>query len=106
MRSFSGTSMTSWSVPYLEIDGYVLLLIQVIKTFCSKILKHSTFQKIILDILTKVNRVVCQWRPVAHVCGSLIGKTSEDEEQELVVVPLVGKVPETSVIGGKAKEAP
>ena len=34
------------------------------------------------------------WRPVAHVCGSFIGKAAEDEQQELVVVPLVGKVPE------------
>merc|ERR1719151_582170 len=31
--------------------------------------------------------------PVAHVCGSFIGKAAEDEQQELVVVPLVGKVP-------------
>ena len=34
------------------------------------------------------------WRPVAHVCGSLIGKAAEDEQQELVVVPLVGKIPD------------
>ena len=39
------------------------------------------------------------WRPVAHVCGSFIGKAAEDEQQELVVVPLVGKVPEAQIIG-------
>ena len=31
--------------------------------------------------------------PVAHVSRGLVGQTTEDEEQELVVVPLVGKVP-------------
>ena len=31
--------------------------------------------------------------PVAHVSRGLVGQPAEDEEQELVVVPLVGKVP-------------
>ena len=30
--------------------------------------------------------------PVPHVSGSLIGKTSQDEEKQLIVVLLVGKV--------------
>ena len=39
--------------------------------------------------------------PVAHVGGGLVGKAAEDEQQQLVVVSLVGQVPE--IIEGKAK---
>ena len=41
--------------------------------------------------------------PVAHVGGGLVGKAAEDEQQQLVVVSLVGQVPEMQIIEGKAK---
>ena len=41
--------------------------------------------------------------PVAHVGGGLVGKAAEDEQQQLVVVSLVGQVPEMQINEGKAK---
>ena len=86
MRSFSGTSMTSWSVPYLNIE-------------VGNIDKNQSVNS--AHQCEAQNLVECwEWEdkdtdktPVAHVSRGLVGQPTEDEEQQLIVVPLVGKVP-------------
>ena len=76
--------MTSWSVPYLNME-------------VGNIDKNLT---VIFAPQCEAQSLVECWddkekdkTPVAHVSRGLVGQPAEDEEQELVVVPLVGKVP-------------